>query len=279
MDDEQWAACLATRTDEAEPGLELEDWLGSGLAAETAGLAGATMDQVIAQAREVTAAEVRAQALLGAGFLGTRRGPGYSGALDPGEYASPSAALAKGGPLDPGLPSGALLMFVEDAAGPDGLFTGASVDEAIGAIAALDRIEAYVHGRKHQAVAAYIRHRPAPGCQPEGPAGMPAVWEDTAEEELAHALAEDKWAAGKLLSAARDLAVKLPGTMRGLLSGDIRDRKAAKIITATADLDPGRRRRRRTWCWGGPGRSLPAAWAGRSPGPPRRSRPGGRRAA
>ncbi len=240
MSDEDWAARLACSGGYEEPyDPELEEDPHSGVPGEYLDV---PMSEIIAKAREVSASEARARALADAGLLEAisieRRGPGYSEPMSPGEYANPTAALAHGGVLDTAVPCGTLALFLEDAAGDDGTYSCASADEVMGAVCAWDRIEAYAAARKYQALAAFIRHRPAPGCEAEKPGGMPRVWEEFTPNELAHSLADGLYGAEIAIGTAHDLAVKLPGTMRALLSGDIRDGKARIIARATANLDP-----------------------------------------
>jgi hypothetical protein len=240
MSDEDWAARLASSGDDQEPDDPgLEEDLYSGVPDEYIDV---PMPEIIAGAPEVSASEARAQALADAGLLDAisieRRGPGYSEPMSPGEYANPTAALAHGGVLDTAVPCGTLALFVEDAAGDDGAYRSASADEVMGAVCAWDRIEAYAAARKYQAVAAFIQHRPAPGFEAEVPGGMPQVWEEFTPNELAHSLADGLYGAEVALDTAYDLAVKLPGTMRALLAGDIRDGKARIIVRATANLNP-----------------------------------------
>ena len=66
--------------------------------------------------------------------------------------------------------------------------------------------------RKLAAFAELIRHRPEPGCPPEGPARMPAACEEFTADELAHVLADSRGRAEDLLTVAAKLESKLPGT-------------------------------------------------------------------
>ncbi len=77
------------------------------------------------------------------------------------------------------MPGGLVLMsFADDAAGEDDTYPGAIDDELVGAICAWDRVQSHAAARKHAAAAELIRRRPAPGCGLEGPARMPAGWEE-----------------------------------------------------------------------------------------------------
>jgi hypothetical protein len=240
MDDEEWAARLASGVDEDEPtDPEIEDgppdWEG--------------MDAAIAEAREITAAEARdavhaARMVFDGGFgaVGAapgRRGPGQPGSSRsfPGEHASPAAAFGSGMALDVAPPSLALLGLLATAAGDDDSYPGASADEIVGAICALHRMEAYVTGRKLAAVAEFLRRRPAEGCGPKGPARMPEAWDEFAARELAWALAESQRAADGLAWLAHHLETMLPGTKAALREGDLSQDKAAVIAKATQFLN------------------------------------------
>ena len=56
----------------------------------------------------------------------------------------------------------------------------------VGAICAWDRTEAHAAARKHAAVAEFIRRRPYPGYPLQGPAQMPAAWDEFAGDEEEH---------------------------------------------------------------------------------------------
>ena len=137
---------------------------------------------------------------------------------------------------------GALHGLAEHAAGPGDRFAGASDDELTGLICALDRAEASACALKHAAVAELIRRRPEPGCPPEGPAQMPATYDEFTEAELTDALAETRDGAAGILGLAHDLEVKLPGTRAAFRAGVLRQSKAEIIARATANLDPGEAR-------------------------------------
>jgi hypothetical protein len=236
MSDEEWAA---SRGGDVEPcDSEDEEDLDSGV---PTWLAGVPVAEVVAGAREVPAAEARARALAGAGLLGqfsaVRRGPGYSGPVQPGEYADPAGALAHGGALDTAIPCGTLALFLEDAAGADGRYARASDDEVMGAVAAWDRVMSYATGRRYQAVAAFIGHRPAPGREAKTPGGLPGLWEEFTATEVAHTLADSRCGAEVLVETGYDLAGKLAGTMAALLGGELRDDKVRIIQRAAANLD------------------------------------------
>jgi hypothetical protein len=136
-----------------------------------------------------------------------RRGPGMPGSAEsfPGVYASRASGFASGKPLDTAPGCLTLGQFAEAAAGAEDRYPGASDDELTGVICAWDRVEAYVSSRKHAAVAALLRRRPAPGAAAQGPAQLPGAGDEFAAQELAAALGETRTAAGDIVSLAREL--------------------------------------------------------------------------
>ena len=134
--------------------------------APPAGLDDDQLAALIAEAREVTADQAYAAELaarLGhttvlaaaSAVSGGRRGSGMPGSAQtyPGEYASPAAGFATGKPLDLA-PGGAVLAsFLEEVAGDDDRYAGASDDELLGVICAWDRAEAAMAAGQHAAVA------------------------------------------------------------------------------------------------------------------------------
>jgi len=246
MDGEQWAAYLASEPAEPDPGPD------QALDPDPDGppeVSRAELAAMMAECREIFDDEARAAAL--AARLGTtgalaaigatlgRRGPGQPGSADrfPGEYPGPAGAFATGMILDAAPGGVELALFAADAAGPADRYPGASDDELVGAICAWDRVEAHMAARKHAAIAEFIRRRPADGCPLEGPARMPAAWDEFTGDELALALAESKTAAAGLLDLTWDLEVKLPGTRAAFRDGTLRASKARIIADAARTLD------------------------------------------
>ena len=251
LDDAEWAAIVAARVDEEEPtDPDLEDppdW--------------ESLDAVIAEAREISDAEARdavyaARMVFDGGFgaVGAApgcRGPGNPGSAQsfPGEHASPAASFGSGFALDTAPGCLALGEFAAAVAGPDDRYPGATDDEIMGVICALDRVEAHVVACKLAAVAEFIRRRPARDDAPQdsgkggpekGAGGMPPQgWDEFAVKELAWALAESQGAAEELMAMAYQLEARLHGTRAALRDGRIRVSKAAAIARATQVLDAG----------------------------------------
>jgi hypothetical protein len=246
-------AYLAARADDEYPGDpdEYEDPDN----APPLGLDDAELEALLAEAREITADQARATELaaqlghtavlaaVGAVVTG-RRGPGMPGSAEtfPGGEASPAAGFASGQPLDVAPGSAALASFLEDAAGHDDRYAGASDDELQGVVCGWDRVEAYASARKHAAVAEVIRRRPAPGAAVEGAAEMPEGWHEFTARELAAVLGVSQGDAERMLDLAWHLEVNLPGTKAAFLAGIVNQDKAAIIAAAIALLDPGEAR-------------------------------------
>src|SRR5580693_1843504 len=189
LDEAEWAASRAACEDEEEPvDPDLEDG-----PPDFEGL-----DAVIAEAREITAAEARdaeyaARMVAGGGFgpVGAApgpRGPGQPGSARsfPGEHASPAAAFGSGLALDTAPGCAVLAEFADAVAGEDDRYPGATDDEIIGLICAWSRTEAHAAARKLAAVAEFIRRRPAKDSAPNDPA------ENTAPDPAKAAAAKDR---------------------------------------------------------------------------------------
>jgi Domain of unknown function (DUF222) len=206
---------------------------------------------LLAEAREITAAQAHAAeaaARLGhtaalaavAAEVTGRRGPGMPGSAQgfPGEYPSPAAGFASGQPLDVAPGCATLGSFLEDAAGADDRYVGATDDELLGVICAWDRLEANASAGKHAAVAELIRRRPAPGAAIGGPVQLPEGWHEFTGRELGAVLGVSAGDAEAMLDLSWHLEVSLPGTRAVFRSGILSRDKAAIIANAVAVLDP-----------------------------------------
>jgi hypothetical protein len=264
--DKAWEAWLASRErrEDDEP-LEFEDegTYHDGpdeLAEIIAEARQASADQAAAETHIAASGQTAALAA-GASVAMGRRGPGMPGSAEPlaGEYSGPGGAFATGQALDvaPGGP--VLLGHADWAAGDDDRFGGVSDDELLGIICAADRCEATASALKHTAVAELIRRRPASGCTPQDPAGMPEAWDEFTRAELAPALGESRYAADGLLDLSHDLTVKLPGTMAVFREGVISRYKAQIISHATQLLDPAEARAAEAMVLDRAGRLTPGA--------------------
>ena len=169
-----------------------------------------------------------------------RRGPGMPGSAEsfPGEYPSPAAGFATVSRWMSRRAAPRWRSFLEDAAGEDDRYAGASDDELAGVICAWDRVEANASAGKHAAVAELIRRRAAPGCALAGPAQMPEGWDEFTRRELGAVLGVSAGDAEEILGLAHTLEVHLPGTKAAFRAGIVNREKAAIIAWATALLDP-----------------------------------------
>jgi hypothetical protein len=228
----------------------------------------ADLDAIIAECREITAEEAALAARAvrrglpgGTPIADGRRGPGQPGSAQrrPGEFRSRAAGFAAGMLLDTMPGCGALAGFAAEAAGDDDRYEGACDDEVAGAIAAWDRVEAYVAARKLAAMAEFIRRRPRPGSPLEGPARMPESWDESISAEVAGVLAESRPAADAMLGLTYDLEVKLPGTKAAFRDGTLRQSKAAIIARAPSVLDSAEARAAEQLVLGRAGRLTPGA--------------------
>jgi hypothetical protein len=193
-----------------------------------------------------------------AGMRG-RRGPGQPGSARrvTGASGSPAGGFGAGQPLDVAAGGSGLLGFAERVADDQERLGGATDDEIIGLICALDRAEASACSLKHAAVAELIRRRPAPGCPLQGQARMPEGWEEFAADEVRWALAGTRYEADAMLDLAHALEVKLPGTREAFRTGVLRWSKAEMIAQATRVLDPGEARAAEAMVLGRAGRLSP----------------------
>jgi hypothetical protein len=264
---------------DGDPGQAEDDWLAWCESVENqldpdeeepddAGPGDADLDAIIAECQEITAEEAAFAARAarlglpgGTPVVDGRRGPGQPGSAErqPGEFQSRAAGFAAGMLLDTMPGCGALAGFTAEAAGDDDRYEGACDDEVAGAIAAWDRVEAYVAARKLAAMAEFIRRRPRPGSPLEGPARMPESWDESISAEVAGVLAESRSAADAMLDLAYDLEVKLPGTKAAFRDGILRQSKAAIIARATSVLDPAEARAAEQLVLGRAGRLTPGA--------------------
>ena len=260
---EAWLVCRERREDDEPLEFEDEGAYHDGpdeLAEIIAEARQASADQAAAEAHIAASGQTAALAADASVAMG-RRGPGMPGSAEPlaGEYSGPGGAFATGQALDvaPGGP--VLLGHADWAAGDDDRFGGVSDDELLGIISAADRCEATASALKHTAVAELIRRRPASGCTPQGPAGMPEAWDEFTRAELAPALGESRYAVDGLLDLAHDLTVKLPGTMALFNVGVISRYKAQVISHATQLLDPAEARAAEAMVLDRAGRLTPGA--------------------
>jgi hypothetical protein len=171
LDDEDW--------DPEAPGLDDEDW-----DPDSSPLEGMD-DSPGAEGPGRSAVQAAVLEVLEAGFLPRDVSPPGLSAL----AAEPAAGFASSNELDTMGPCVTLAGFADDVTGLDGRCDRASDDQLIGVLRAWDRLESWTAARKLAVIAELIRRRPAPGCEPDGPAAMPAGWGKFCGDELAAATA------------------------------------------------------------------------------------------
>ena len=159
LDDEEW--------DPEAPGLDDEDWDPHSSPLDGMGVSPGT------EGPGAGAVQAAVLEVLEAGFLPRDVSPSGVPAL----VAGPAGGLASGNELDTMVPCTTLAGFADDVTGLDGRCDHASDDQLIGVLRAWDRLESWTAARKLAVIAQLIRRRPAPGCEPDGPAAMPAGWE------------------------------------------------------------------------------------------------------
>src|SRR5262249_11610212 len=139
------------------------------------------------------------------------------------------AAFARGGPGDGCPPGAALAVTLEELSGPRWRCDGATDDELIGLLGRWQAVESWAAAGKLGVVRELIRRRAVftPGTVTAG--GLPEVWDEGTEHEVAAELGMSLSAADKLVSLAWTLQARLPGIGGKLADGTI-DSLRAKII-------------------------------------------------
>src|SRR5215471_15833770 len=139
------------------------------------------------------------------------------------------AAFARGGPGDGCPPGAALAVTLEELSGPRWRCDGATDDELIGLLGRWQAVESWAAAGKLGVVRELIRRRAVltPGAVAVD--GMPEVWDEGTEHEVAAALAVSLPAADKLVGLAWTLQARLPG-VGGMLAGGVIDSLRARII-------------------------------------------------
>jgi len=251
LTEDEWVAWLASMPDEEDPGL---------MPGEEPGPEDPSPPPPARKPRSPRPGQgSRAPAGVPRAVPSARRGPGEPGSARrvPGDSPGPAGAFATGQLLDVAPGGGALHGLAEHVGGTGDRFAGASDDELIGVLCALDRAEASAAALKLAAVAELIRRRPEPGAALAGPAQMPLVWEEFTETELTDALAETRWQAEAMLSLAHDLETKLPGTKAAFRAGMLRQSKVQIIANGTVSLTPAEARAVEALVLGRAGRLTP----------------------
>jgi hypothetical protein len=151
-------------------------------------------------------------------------GPGECRPVSPGGFGH-------GGAWAVAVPSAALAVALETAAGPDALYDGADTDALVGIARQWAAVESWAAAGKLAALRAMMREDgdAAPMLRRRG--DLPDGWDDSLNYEVAGALAMGPVSAGNLASLAWTLGTRLPAIGRLLADGTLTLAKA-KLIAA-----------------------------------------------
>jgi hypothetical protein len=158
---------------------------------------------------------------------GDRQGstPGRDAAARPD---SP-AAFGHGGTWEAALPSAALAVALETAAGPGGVYEGADADALVGMARQWAAIESWAAAGQFAALRAMMRDDDTGTPVLQRHAGPAPGWDDSLTYEIAAALAMGPASAGNLAVLAHALGTRLPGIGR-LLADGILTRAKARLV-------------------------------------------------
>jgi hypothetical protein len=147
------------------------------------------------------------------------------------------AAFARGGSWDTCPPGPELTAAAAGVSGPGRRCAGATDDELMGLLGRWAAVESWAAASKLGVVREFLRRRaiPAPGTAATG--GLPELWEDGVDHEVAGALRISPQAAGTLVNLAWVLEARLPGIGAKLTDGTIDLAKAKLIVNELIVLD------------------------------------------
>jgi len=164
------------------------------------------------------------------------------------------AGSGQSGVFDQMVPSAELAAMLERLAGPDGRCTGLTDSAVAGVIGGWTAIAAWAQARVQDAIVALVRRREIVGCE-IGPEQIPAMWDDSATEEISLELAISRQSAAGLISRSFTHTVRLPRTRAEQIAGHIEGWKAKIVADATAYLSDDKARE---------AEALALGWAGGS---------------
>src|SRR5215470_2444316 len=139
------------------------------------------------------------------------------------------AGFAQGGAGDGCRPGAALAVTLEELSGPDWRCDGATDDELIGLLGRWQAVESWAAAGKLGVVRELIRRRAVVTPGTVAASGLPGVWDEGTEHEVAAALSISLPSADKLVGLAWTLRARLPGIGGKLADGAI-DCLRARII-------------------------------------------------
>jgi Domain of unknown function (DUF222) len=147
------------------------------------------------------------------------------------------AAFARGGTGDTCPPGPELVMTAAELSGPDWRCPGATDDELTGLLGRWAAVESWATASKLGVVRELIRRRAIPVPGTGRPGGLPELWEDSVDHEVAEALGISPQAAGKLVNLAWVLEARLPGIGARLADGTLNFIKTKLIVDELIVLD------------------------------------------
>ncbi|HEX9040573.1 MAG TPA: hypothetical protein VF838_06025 [Trebonia sp.] len=159
------------------------------------------------------------------------RGPGLP--VPPGLLAG----FDHGGAWAEAVPSAALAVALEAAAGPDDLYAGAETDALVGIARQWAAIESWAAAGKLAALRAMTREDADGTPRLRRRPDLPDGWDDSLTYEISGALAMGPVSAGNLASLAWTLGARLPGIGRLLANGTLTMAKAKLVAQLFEPLD------------------------------------------
>jgi hypothetical protein len=155
--------------------------------------------------------------------------PGQSGSLP-----ELLAGFEHGGAWAEAVPSAALAVALEAAAGPENRYEGADTDALVGIVRQWAAIESWATAGLLAALRAMMREDDEGDPLLRRRDDLPDGWNDSLNYEIAAALAMGPVSAGNLAGLAWTLSTRLPGIGRLLADGTL-TRAKAKLIAATCE--------------------------------------------
>ncbi|HTR93229.1 MAG TPA: DUF222 domain-containing protein [Trebonia sp.] len=158
----------------------------------------------------------------------------------PGQDADLPALLAAfehGGAWEAAVPSAALAVALERAAGPGGLYDGADVNALVGIVRQWAAVESWAAAGLMGALRSMMREDAVGSPLLRRRTDLPDGWNDSLNYEIAAALSMGPVSAGNLAGLAWTLGMRLPGIGRLLADGTLTRSKARLVAQVFEPLD------------------------------------------